>query len=579
MTIPFWIFSLLLGLAVPVTIIVVVVLLVRRGQAGAAQPTWSLRRFLQYGFLLIALFTLAVGLTRLLRVAVPDAERLVGRATDELALGLSLTLVAGPFWAVLWRLVRRKLTTDAEERGAASWPLYLAAASTVSLVVAFVGWVGVGAWVVGLERFEVERLAAAVVWTGVWALHAWFARDHALAPTGRLAPLAVLLGSAVGVVALAGGAGGLFVFGFDALYQAAFGGGLVVQTAELWRMSLVFVVLAAPVWWWHWLRDAARAPRTGLWHAYVMLVPVLGGLLTGTSAVAVLVHTGLQWFVGVPAADGAALHFEPVPGALAAGVVGAWLWWYHRAVLGWEHDRERTEPERIYTYLVAAVGLLAAAGGLTVAIVAAIEALGPAPLATIDPQGRNTLVMALALLVVGGPLWAVFWRAAQRRAETEGTAELRSPARRSYLFLLFGATGLTAFISLTVILFVFFRDALDQSLGATTLVDLRAAIALVLTAGGLSAYHWMVHRSDRSRLPVEAPPHPRHILLLSGDGQLASELALRTGATVRALRRLDTEGPGPDVDTVVQAVLVSPSEQLLVLVEPDGTINAVPYTS
>lgn len=110
-------------------------------------------------------------------------------------------------------------------------------------------------------------------------------------------------------------------------------------------------------------------------------------------------------------------------------------------------------------------------------------------------------------------------------------------------------------------------------------MDLRAAIALVLTAGALSAYHWMVHRSDRSRLPVEAPPHPRHILLVSGDGQLPGELALRTGATVRALRRLDTEGPGPDIDSVVRAVLASPSERLLVLVDPDGTINAVPYTS
>jgi predicted dehydrogenase len=51
------------------------------------------------------------------------------------------------------------------------------------------------------------------------------------------------------------------------------------DTASVAR-GLVLVVVAAPVWWWHWLHQGVGATRDTLWHAYVLLVAIFGGLVT-----------------------------------------------------------------------------------------------------------------------------------------------------------------------------------------------------------------------------------------------------------------------------------------------------------
>jgi hypothetical protein len=572
----------MLGIAIPLAVLVGIILLVvrltRRSPTGSDRGLYSLRRFLQYAFLLAALFTSATGLTRLLATALP-AETMAARRTTDLALGLSLTIVAVPTWALLWRLVARRLASEPEERAAPAWSLYLVAATTVSLIVAFINGVELGQWVVGVADYRPDAVAFTVVWAAVWAAHTWLLGHRRLGPTATLPELGVLAGSVVGLIALVVGAGGLLWVGLDQVYRLLTGPELVQpRTAVLLRENLVVVALAALVWWWHWLRQASRAPRTTTWYAFVMLVPVLGGLLTAVISTGAALNTVLQWFLGQPEAANAAGHFAPMSGAVAAAVIGAGVWWYHRAVLAQGPARASTEPERVYAYLVAGVGLGAAAAGTTVAIMAALQALAGGALATADPGGRNTLILAVTMLIVGLPLWGTFWHRLQAGVAAAGAAELGAPSRRAYLFLLFGATGLTAVISLAVILYVVFRDLLDGTLATTVVYDLRAAIGLVLTAGGISAYHWLVHRGDRAAMPAVSPTHPRSVLLVSSDGrQLAASIAAGTGATVRRLHRLDAPEAPVDADDVTAAILADTHARVLVTVEEDGSVRVIPY--
>lgn len=584
----FGIVSVLLVIGLPVVAITWIVRASRRdrldGQAG-----WWLRRLLQYGFLLIALFSAASGATRVLSAALPLGRRIAGPGTTDLALGLSLTLVAVPIWVLLWRVVSRRLRRDVEERAAPAWSLYLATAATVSLIVAYVNLVRVGTWALGAGDPEGRAVAAAVVWGAVWGLHAWLSRRPDLAPEGPVAQLVALAGSAVGLVTLAIGTGGLVRSGLQQVFRAVAGPALVDASTAAWRQSLVVTTLAAVVWWWHWLRRAHHAPRSTPWLGYVLLVGVLGGLLTTVVGAAVALHSVVQWLIGDPEAARAAVHFLGLPTSLAAAVVGAWVWSYHRAVLGEAGQRQRSESQRAYEYLVAAVGLVAAAVGMSMALVAAIQALSPAPLAGTDPSGRNTLATAVTLLVVGAPLWWAFWRRlrtgvhpaagarAPSRAVADDPAELTSPSRRAYLFVLFGVTGLTAAISGVTILYVVLRDLLEGALTTAALHDLRVAIALLITAGGLSVYHWMVHRDDREAVPVRDERPVRHVLLVSADdGRLADQIAARTGATVQALHRLDVTAGGIDVEAVSAAILASPHRRLLVTVDGDA-VRAIPY--
>jgi hypothetical protein len=563
----------LITLAIPIVVIVWVVRASRRGEPHTEQAGWSLRRFLQYAFLLTALFVAASGVSTILSYALPAGTRLAGRAPADLALGLSLALVGTPVGVLLWRVVRRRLEQDSEERGSPAWTLYVTTAGTVALVVALPNLVEAGAWVLGAADFDASSVGTGLTWGAVWGAHVFLARHWALGPQGRLASLPALAGSAVGVVALALATAGILFSGFEQVYRAVAGDPLAdATTTEDLRRSAVLAVLAGGAWWWHWLRVAVRGPYDRLWHAYVLLVPILGGTLTATVSAAIVLHAVVRWLLGGPGLPDAALHFDVLPGALAALLVGAWAWWYHRWVLQERDADERTEAERTYAYLVAGVGLVAAAGGAAVALVGLLQAVAPAPLATAGSATRDTLAVAITLLLVGAPVWWVFWRPLQARAH----AEAASPSRRAYLFLLFGASGLTALVSLAVVLYVLLRDLLEGRLDAGVLYDLRVALALVITAGAVAAYHWTVYREDRHAGPAET--RPKTVLLVSSDGRAGVRaITARTPATVRTLRRTDGALPLEDWDGVAAAVEASPHERLLVIVEGDGEVRVIPY--
>ena len=564
---------------VPLVLIGLVVWIVksaRRSSVGAEGDVQSLRRFLQLSLLLAALFTATSGVSRLLSAALP-VDEIAGRRTTELALGLSLTLVAVPAGFVLWRVVTRRVRADDAERATSAWALFAAAACTVSLLVAFVNAVQTGMWLVGIETYAPEAIGSAVAWSALWLGQTLLLRRPGLAPTNPLAQLTILAGSAVGLVALAFGAESLIRYGLEQIYGVVAGSFLASgSAADGLRIGAVMLVLAVPVWWWHWLRQAAHASRTGVWHAYVMLVAVLGGLMTMLISGGVVLHAVLQWFFGVPDATRAAAHFVSLPTAVATFVVGGWMWAYHRRVLDHAAERSRSEAERAFGYLVAGIGLVALGWGVTVLIIAALNAIAP-ELATTDPGQRNTLVGAVTLLLVGGPVWWVFWRRLQSQVATGEDADRASVSRRTYLFVLLGVAGITAGVSLAVILYVLFRDLLEGTLEAAVLHELSTAIALVLTAGVLAAYHWTVHRGDRLVAP-EAAVHPRSVLLVSSDGDgLAALLEDSTGAKVRRLRRLDTAPHPVDVEALTAAVLAAPFERVMVTVDSDGAVSVIPY--
>lgn len=590
--------SFLLGLAVPVALVAWLVHAIRQGHDDDARPGMSLRRLLQYGFLLAAVCTAAVGLSGLLELALP-AERLAGRASTDLALGLSLSIVAVPVTAGLWRVVRRRIHEDDEERGSTAWSLYLAAAATVAVTITLVELVRVGGWAVAGDPFSPSAVARAAVWGAVWVAHLRVIGHPRHAPTATGADLSWLAGSAVGLLALVAGTGSVLFLALDQLYAALLGGVLVAPDSWLdLRYSAVVAVLGAGLWWWEWLRHASRKPRTTLWYGYVLWLPILGGLLASVGSAATVLHAVLQWTVGVPDTDVAVAHFAVVPGAVAVGVMGGWAWGYHRLVLGEVAARRRTEPERAYEYVGAAVGLVAASAGVAIALVALIETLAPAPLAAGDAAGRAVLVTAVTFLVVGGPLWWAFWR---RLAEPPNGAgvERASPSRRAYLFLLFGAAGLTAVVSLMVTIFVVLRDAFDGILGGQTVLDIRVGIALTLTAGALSAYHWTVYREDRDLRPDTESVRDQHVLLVAAEpGPLAERLRQSTGTTVRVLHRLDArvtardtaadapadggaspdggESSAADPEAVAQVVADCPHPRVLVLVD-GADVRVVPY--
>ena len=124
---------------------------------------------------------------------------------------------------------------------------------------------------------------------------------------------------------------------------------------------------------------------------------------------------------------------------------------------------------------------------------------------------REQMSLALALLLIGGPAWALHWRAAQRAARAE--PDRRSPLRALYLYLVMFVTALLVFFHLQHAL----RDPLIALLGPVPFGPqampadelprrVAASLSMVLVAGATWWYHQRVATADRRAVAIVREP-------------------------------------------------------------------------
>ena len=572
-----------LSLSLMVAVVYSLVRLANTRSSGADAPDGDLRTTVVRFFRLALLFGTAVlvaeGVAGLVAEIVPRSGEMV-RDTDLIARSLAFTVVGGPVLTLLARWTRRSLADDPREVDSVGWGLYVAGAVSVALILVMTAWFGVLRWGLAsgtLDRIDLGRL---LTWTPVWIVH-WRSAQGVRRPGGRVG-LHILFGSGIGLATAAVGVGFAVRAALRSVYDAAFltlvtGGGF-----DEFARPLIAAVVGGVVWWWYWFRHGAAGPRDNRWHAYVLLVGVLGSLVTAVVGAALLIRTTLEWLFGDPAASTAGGHFFLVPGAVAAAAVGAVGWSYHRGVLGTPEPGARTEVDRIYAYLATAVGLVAVTVGITVAFSAFLESVA-GPESVVGRSGvANTIVFAVTMMLVGGPVWVVYWRGAQRHATD--VRERRSVTRRVFLLLLFGIAAIVALVTLVIALIIAFEDVTKSRVGVATLFRVRVPLALVITTGIVAAYHAVVFRDDRAATPQQVQPLVHDVVLLARDGRdMATDIAVRTGSHVRLWQRLDAPaGSGEplhasDPDAIMAAVSEATERHLLVEVADDGSWNVVPF--
>ena len=587
-------------------VIYAVVVVARRGGAASehVEPgIGTLRRLFIYGLALVGLAIGAQGLAMLIGGAL-DAlagDTVIAESDTEFALGLAFTFVGTPAWVIFWLAAERSLRRHPVEQRSLARRSYSALVRAVALLFVVFNAVQIGEWLLRIEAFEGGPWGFALVWGGVWAFHS---RAAALEPapttaTRLLDHLYVYFAALVGLAMLGPGAARMLQEALQATYDALFLSPVLGAGARRWseagRTALAIVAVGGAVWWWHWLRAALRDQPSTLWRLYVFLFGVFGGLAVAVAASAVLLHGVLQWLFGVPDEPVAAAHFDFLPAAVAALVVGAGSWGYHRATL---RERltaaaaERTESERVYRYLVAAAGLATLAAGLVTLFAVTIDAAAAEVAGTLRSAGwwRNPLVLGVTLLAAGTPLWARYWFDAQRHVTAGAAGDRSALSRRTFIFGVFGIAVLAALVNLTIVLFRLFEAALEDGVSAQTVQDVRWSVALLLTAGAISVYYWLVLREDQRALAAEepqpaavAPPPKEVVLLVAGSGEaLARELQRRLGARVRIWRRLD--GPEPaaalsdaQIEGLERRIAAAEGNRAAVIVGVAGDVEVVPY--
>lgn len=540
--------------------------LMRREVASAGEGH-SVRRFFQYLLLYGLLWVAGTGLAGLLG-RLFDLGRTISESAEMLALYTAFTVVGVPLFAVvaLWTL--RTFRADPREARTPAWVLYLTAATLTTLGLAVSALHDTLSWAVGLRGYSGQALGSLVVWGAAWAAHWWL--DRRLNAVEAFPPHR-LLASVVGLVMAVVGAVSLLADAFETLLglrpEEVFAGG-----EERFLPGAVTLAVGLLVWSVYWLVPARQYARNPLWLQYVLLAGVAGGLVLAISAASLTLYDVLVWLVGEPSSGTAVTHFNRVPTALAAVVVGALVWWYHRTVLQEGGGPARTEVRRIYEYLIAGIGLVAAAVGVMLMVVASLEGLaGTADVLTGGPSALNTVLAAATLLIVGGPVWWLFWRRIEKAMAADPAAEHASPTRRIYVFVLFGVAGVAAVVALLVGVVTILQDLFEGRLSAETVRGIRYPLGIIVAAGLLSAYHWRVYRGDRDHA-VASRKGPRFVLLVGPPDPAVSQLLeRRTGGRVQLWPRTDGGGSPWSLDELAQTLAShADTEEVVVLSEADG---------
>ena len=558
----------LVQLAIFVGLIVFVVkLITKKGSSSAEGSGVSIRRFFQYSIMLVMLGVAAFGIIGIID-AVASAGSTVTRDTAAIARSIAFVVVGLPVFCGLALYTRRLLKATPEESRSLGWLGYLTVALIGSLIfvmsfsIAFIGELLTDG------DFETLSFISMLVWAGIWFAH-WTISDRT-AEQGRM-QFHLLAGSAAGLATLTIGAGVAISAALGEIYDAVLPVTAVGSDAELIGRGVVLFVIGALVWFFYWVDHARGTDRSMLWLIYVLLVGVLGGVITAVVGAGTLLFGVLDWLIGDVGSTAARVHFAFTPGAVAALIVGAGSWGYHRFVLGNRTGEDRTEVERVYDYLLSGAGLLVAAGGFATLVTVGLDALGSQPIAS---SGGSVSAVAITLLVIGVPLWWRHWSSIRRFRVSQPQEEVSSITRRVYLFVLFGATGLVAVISMIILVFIVVEDLLEGELGSATINSIAVPVSLILTAGAVAWYHFAVFREDRAIVPHTDLPALQEIVVIGSNEDVAA-ITDGTSARVRALRAYGETVEAATLDDVLTALGAETHARVVVVTE-DGRYRVVP---
>jgi len=544
--------------------ILLIVYLVRRmSKSGAASQSSSpLRSFFQYAILFAMMFVVATGLIGLLGRLI-NPPTFVAQDASALALSLSFVVVGVPVFLGVAVWTRRSFRADPHLPQEPLAAFFLTLASIFALISTLSNSIEALQGFISGNRFAGQALSNAIIWGLIW--FGLWRLQTAIIPRENL-KIQIFVGSLIGyissVVGLVGviGASISYLFGIN---KATF---VSVGTRGI-TDSLIVVALSSLVWFHYWIRNSSKSTKDNLWFIYVLLAGVGGGLVMSVVAASAALYKTAVWFVGEPTSTNALVHFVGTPTSVGTVLVGLLAWWYHKSVLPAALDRN--EINRIYDYLISGIGLISGAVGLSMILIATIEATIKSNV-LVGGSAVNTLLAAGTLVIVGGPVWVLYWRNIQAEVTKSADQELVSPTRRIYLFILFGIGGIAAIVSLLVLVYRIFDDAFTDAIGMMTIRDVRYAIGVLVSTAIISAYHWAIYRQE-NRYEVKFGTRENSVLLIGPmNKELVRSVRQETGAQVTTLTRTDdTELIWP-IERVISLIKDNTDEQIVILLDQTG---------
>ena len=571
--------NLLLGFflsAIPLFIMIGIVVFALRKLSHRTQPVDSteqpVRLFFQYAlaFGLFIIFTVGIAglLSRIL-----DTANIVNADQSSLASNLAFVVVGGPLLAGIIIWLRKSISQNPSDGHGPVPTLFATLAATISLLVFITSAIAALNNLINADQFAGVSAAKAIVWGSAWLIVLKI--SNSVIPKNDFR-IQYFVGSAITALAslialiqvLSGVFSALLLQKMFLVNQPL----LLVSPVNPLEIGLGTLAISGALWFYYWIRNANTIKSDTLWLGYVLIAGVGGSLILAITSLSVSLYQVLVWFFGEPYNQKIAEHFAGIPLSLAVASAGLIFWWYHKSLL--PTNSERNDIQRTYEYLMAAISLIASAIGISIVIVALIEASTSQAILA-GSSAINTLLGAATVIAVAGPIWWHFWNRIQKVAKSSPESEHGSPIRRIYLFLLFGVGGVVAIISLITIVYQIFNSLLGSGLGANTLNEMRSAIGILASTGIVAAYHWEIYRHEKDVEVFKAPVIANILIVGPKNLDLIQTIAQTTGARVSYLQSANSDELTWPVENVVELVNQNKGQDLLIFLESAG-VKVIP---
>ena len=479
----------------------------------------TIRRLYFYAVALISLEVVIWGLIGLLRSIF--SSRLVS-AANVLAQAMALVLVGVPIFLFHWLWTQRTAAKDEEERTASLRAIFFYATLIGTLVpvaqnlLAFINRVALGisnvptsralvggfqTWQDNLIAIFVNGLVAAYFWRTLSVEWKSLPNTENFADVRRLYRYLWLLY-------------GLLMVIFGAQQTLRFIFRIPIPTyllgevgREIFVNGLTLLLVGTPLWVYTWriCQDALSAPaeKESNLRLGVLYLLSLGGVITVLSAGGTLLNIVLRWAFGE--AMESYEFVQEIGGPISLGVPLAMVWayygsWLKNQIQLDENVVRRAGKQRLYSYILSALGLGATFVGVALVLSFVIDLLTSN--AFWGSSLRPRLAAAIATLVVGLPLWLATWRPMQAEALTEGDAgdhARRSTIRRTYLYLALFTGVIGGMASAVALVYQLVNVLLSGEPPADFLSNVLNAAQLLVLFAVLLAYHLSCMRHDNAQ--------------------------------------------------------------------------------
>lgn len=477
----------------------------------------TVRRLYFYAIAFISFEVVLWGLIGLIR-SIVNPDRITDNA-EALATALSLILVGVPIFLIHWLWAQRVSAREEEEKTATLRAVFLYGALFATLLPAvqnllalinrtFIGVAkisyeraligGTQSWPDNLIAILLNLLLAAYFWSILRAEWPTLPETENFKDIRRIYRYLWML---YGLLMIIFGAQQILRF---ILYIPTDLIGSIGR--EQFVNATALLVVGAPIWFfaWRFIQDALPDPDEGgsVLRLIILYLLALGGAVTVLAAGGNILYSLLSRLFGedISTTD----LIQNISGPLSILVPFAAVWGYYGGWLNKQFTAEENIPrrsgmKRVYFYILSVIGLGTTIVGLLLLFTLIIDQLTKGTDVTSLDFRLQQLAGAIAVIVVGLPLWLKTWRPMQMEAFADGEMgghARRSIVRKAYLYLALFVSVLGVMLPAGIIIFMLIQAALKADLGNDFLSGILTALQALVIFSVVLAYHLSALRND-----------------------------------------------------------------------------------